>query len=479
MMADKMADGAPPPPQDGGGFARKARAFARHYFWQPHNKGDRILREKAAMEMDPNTPLWKRRLVRYRSVLALLLPALIVHIVWWPSMLLPENKLYLFDEYGFATATMVFGSIVAGMTSEGGAAVAFPVFTLAFSVPPTVARDFSFMIQSVGMTAASFSIFIMGVHVDWSALVYASLGGAAGIVVGLLYVAPAMDAVTKKLAFVSVWFAFAFSLFLLNLNHKRATFRNVPTYRWGSARMVTAMPTTSSEEERAATPEETGNGSDDANPPVGESNVTISVDDPKHGQQPPAAPLHARVLLARVPTLEPGGLQLGPAMALFFTGVFGGLNSAISGSGLDICSFAILTLLFRVTERTATPTSVVLMAGNTLLGFITRLASGTFTPEGPIQPLAWRLFAVAAPVVPLGAPLGTVLGARLHRLAIAALLYCLDTAQLIGAWVLLEPKMGPAQWGMSIGVIVVGALFFWLVTRAGARIIGASLLPPM
>ena len=38
---------------------------------------------------------------------------------------------------------------------------------------------------------------------------------------------------------------------------------------------------------------------------------------------------------------------------------------------------------------------------------------------------------------------------------------------------LLEPKMGPAQWGMSIGVIVVGALFFWLVTRAGARIIGA------
>jgi hypothetical protein len=37
-----------------------------------------------------------------------------------------------------------------GMTSEGGGAVAFPVMTLALSISPAVARDFSLMIQSCG-----------------------------------------------------------------------------------------------------------------------------------------------------------------------------------------------------------------------------------------------------------------------------------------------------------------------------------------
>ena len=33
------------------------------------------------------------------------------------------------------------------MTSEGGGAVAFPVMTLALGIAPSVARDFSLMIQ--------------------------------------------------------------------------------------------------------------------------------------------------------------------------------------------------------------------------------------------------------------------------------------------------------------------------------------------
>ena len=52
---------------------------------------------------------------------------------------------------------------IVGMTSEGGGAVAFPVMTLAFGIKPMVARDFSLMIQSCGMTAAAFTIFFMKV----------------------------------------------------------------------------------------------------------------------------------------------------------------------------------------------------------------------------------------------------------------------------------------------------------------------------
>jgi len=45
---------------------------------------------------------------------------------------------------------MVFGAMIAGATSEGGGAVAFPVMTLALNISSTIARDFSIMIQSCG-----------------------------------------------------------------------------------------------------------------------------------------------------------------------------------------------------------------------------------------------------------------------------------------------------------------------------------------
>jgi uncharacterized membrane protein YfcA len=45
---------------------------------------------------------------------------------------------------------MIFGAIVGGATSEGGGAIAFPVMTLALGITPSVARDFSIMIQSCG-----------------------------------------------------------------------------------------------------------------------------------------------------------------------------------------------------------------------------------------------------------------------------------------------------------------------------------------
>ena len=53
-------------------------------------------------------------------------------------------------------------------------------------------------------------------------------------------------------------------------------------------------------------------------------------------------------------------------------GIIGGILSACTGSGLDICSFSILCILFRINEKVATPTSIVLMAINTCVGFFWR-----------------------------------------------------------------------------------------------------------
>lgn len=56
-------------------------------------------------------------------------------------------------------AIMVLGAFVAGLTPEGGGAVAFPMLSVFFNIDRVVARDFSLMIQSIGMTSAS--IFIL------------------------------------------------------------------------------------------------------------------------------------------------------------------------------------------------------------------------------------------------------------------------------------------------------------------------------
>lgn len=54
----------------------------------------------------------------------------------------------------FYPLVMVLGGFVAGITPEGGGAVAFPMLSIFFEVDRSMARDFSLMIQSVGMTSA-------------------------------------------------------------------------------------------------------------------------------------------------------------------------------------------------------------------------------------------------------------------------------------------------------------------------------------
>ena len=83
--------------------------------------------------------------------------------------------------------------------------------------------------------------------------------------------------------------------------------------------------------------------------------------------------IHGRKVYETVPYWDRGVVaRLGPltlnwkACVLVLLGFIGGISSAIGGSGIDICSFSALTLLFRVSEKVATPTSIILMAINTV-----------------------------------------------------------------------------------------------------------------
>ena len=136
--------------------------------------------------------------------------AALVWILWLLGMV-AGDRWDLFASGWFMSITMAFGSFIAGATSEGGGAVAFPVMTLLFEIPPPVARDFSLMIQSVGMGAAAITILSARIPVEKRALVWSSVGGALGIIAGLEWVAPHMQPKFAKMTFLSVWLAFAFA----------------------------------------------------------------------------------------------------------------------------------------------------------------------------------------------------------------------------------------------------------------------------
>ena len=59
--------------------------------------------------------------------------------------------------------------------------------------------------------------------------------------------------------------------------------------------------------------------------------------------------------------------------AFCLTGFVGGIFTALVGSGLDICSYSVMTLLFRVNEKVATPTSVIMMAANSFFCVLWRV----------------------------------------------------------------------------------------------------------
>lgn len=96
---------------------------------------------------------------------------------WWP----------MFTETWPISLTMVLGSFIAGATSEGGGAVAFPVFTKLFDIEPQDAKVFSFFIQSFGMTMAGLFIYLKRIPVLWNVVAAALTAGIAGLVLGELY----------------------------------------------------------------------------------------------------------------------------------------------------------------------------------------------------------------------------------------------------------------------------------------------------
>ena len=90
----------------------------------------------------------------------------------------------------------------------GGGTIGFPVLVLLFEGPTTLGRDFSFAIQSVGMTSASILIITKRQAVEGRILMGALLGTLVGTPLGLIYLSPHISQIMAKLVFAIAWAAF-------------------------------------------------------------------------------------------------------------------------------------------------------------------------------------------------------------------------------------------------------------------------------
>ncbi len=114
----------------------------------------------------------------------------------------------VFGQWEYAL-TMAFGSFVAGSTPAGGGAVAFPVLTKVLDDPPEKAKAFSLMIQSVGMSMATVLILSRRIKLIPLVILWVSIGGALGQILGVIAPLPPM---TARLLFTAIAAVFGVAL---------------------------------------------------------------------------------------------------------------------------------------------------------------------------------------------------------------------------------------------------------------------------
>lgn len=314
-----------------------------------------------------------------RTLIIFLVPVALVYLVWFCYMF--ANELWvLFLRDWYMTLTMVFGSFIAGASSEGGGAVAYPVMTLGFQISPAVARNFSLAIQSIGMTAASLWIVAKRIEIERTYLWVVMAGGTLGIIFASFYIVPLVSPAYAKMMFVSFWLSFGIALFVINHIKDRDT----------------------------------------------------------------------RTTLASLSTSQ--------RIELFGIGIIGGTLSAIFGNGIDICSFAYVTLKYNLSEKIATPTSVVLMASNAVVGTLLH-----FFVIQDMQQEAINFWLVCIPVVMMGAPMGAYLVNKINRLTIAYLLYAIIIVQFVVAIFIIQPSLILSL--VSFVTFITGIVLFFLLTN--------------
>lgn len=139
-------------------------------------------------------------------------------------------------------------------------------------------------------------------------------------------------------------------------------------------------------------------------------------------------------------------------------GMFGGILTGLVGTGIDIVIFSLIVLLFRIDEKIATPTTVVLQSIIVVTGFALHyFVIGGFTETVRGYWLA------AIPVVVVGAPLGAMICARLPRPVIVRIVLALISIEVIST--LLIIPLRPELVSISVAALLVFSSLYYGMYR--------------
>jgi uncharacterized membrane protein YfcA len=143
---------------------------------------------------------------------------------------------------------------------------------------------------------------------------------------------------------------------------------------------------------------------------------------------------------------------------LIIFGLVGGIISSIFGTGINIFTFCLMTIYYRVSEKVATPSSVIIMTIETILGlFIHTQLINDFQPE------AFEIWLACVPFVAVFAPLGAFVISKMPRKGIATLLYCILIIQFFGAMLVIKPSI--IQFSVCMVVLATGIGLFGYLAR--------------
>lgn len=147
-------------------------------------------------------------------------------------------------------------------------------------------------------------------------------------------------------------------------------------------------------------------------------------------------------------------------LILMIVGMIGGIFSALTGSGIDFVTFSFVTLYYRVDEKVATPTSVIIMAFYASVTAVFKIfITQTYLPESLTM---WKL---AVPIVAIGAPIGAAACVKVSRNMIVKVLLILIAIELISTVLIL--KVNSFTWFISGIGLIVGSLFYIGVIKVG------------
>lgn len=140
-------------------------------------------------------------------------------------------------------------------------------------------------------------------------------------------------------------------------------------------------------------------------------------------------------------------------------GGIGGTISGLVGTGIDIFTFSVMVLLFRLCATVSTPTSVVLMAFNSVVGFaIHCLILEDFAP------VLHNYWLAAVPVVVVGAPLGAILSSFLERKTVIWIVIFLIFLDLISSLIMTPINLTLALHCLAVLVFFL-CIYSWMLKQ--------------